>query len=261
MTGIFFIGVVIILIGVIMLVKAQKEKKKKMYSARVVGCLEVVSCRQYNITVEMDTETGYKEKMITCIRPYSEGDSCQVRYDSNKDEYRIIERYTEIKTKDCLAAIGIGLVWCLLIGSAMVAEKFETAGDSIALLWGYILCISFVLFGIYGALIKPISRKKELKDCRIIPGSVVSYSRERNSNGKFIYCPIYSFDYEGEQQKMNGRVRGNSKKYCQIGRKVQIAINNKTGETFCIEDEKDIRWICFVAGLFGVIFLIILLIR
>ena len=70
-----------------------------------------------------------------------------------------------------------------------------------------------------------------------------------------LYSPVYGYYYNGEERILAGTVSSNSDKYRQIGRSVNIIINNRTGEIYC---EDDAKFGIKSGSLFGIVGVIIL---
>lgn len=262
----FLIGILIIALGIRVLIQERKEKKKRCYRAVVTNCdesfMDVRSTgrRHYDVTLEIQTDYGVTYKTIKSDRDYGTGYVCQVHYDVQTDTAEFARDYRQNKSKDGWIAIGFGVLWSAIIGLVMWMQQSETGSEIGGRIFGYGISITFVCIGLYALIIKPIKNRKQMGDCQEVPGRIVDFTTRRGSKrNRKLYCPIYGFYYQGMEQTIHGTISSNTDKYRQIGRKVTIVINNKTGQIYCAEDEKTGRNMELLFGAVGMLFLTILL--
>ncbi len=257
----FFIGIAFIALGIWSLFKEKKDKIRKAYNATVTNCTFSMMSdmgngkRWYDVTVEIWLDYGVTYKTIRTDKLFNTGDTCQVYYDPQNDKAEFAIGYRQSKSKGGLILIGVGILWCILIGLAMFIVSGGDGSEIGGTLFGVIVCFIFIFIGVYGTILKPIQQKKEMEYCKVVIGSVIDYTRKRGSKGKKMYCPTYGYYNNGVQETMRSTVSSSSKKRCEIGREVTIVINNRTGKVYCKEDEKTFRNMCIVFLIFGIVFM------
>lgn len=159
--------------------------------------------------------------------------------------------------KGALALIGFGAIWCAICGLCMWVQSSEDAGNTVGVIFGYALSCIFICVGFNNTFIKPAKLKKDMVNCTVVQGSLIRYGTHRSREGNMLYSPVYGYYYNGEERILAGTVSSNSDKYRQIGRPVNIIINNRTGEIYCEDDAKFGRKSGSLFGIVGVIILVI----
>lgn len=260
----FLIGVAIIALGIRMLVVDYKDKKRKTYKAMVIECVEnyddvrYTNRRYYDVTLEIETDYGILRKTIQTNKLYNIGYGCEVYYDIQTDSTNFAKGDRKSKVKESLFVIGFGVIWCTIIGLAMWMQTSKEAAQIGGMILAYGIAITFVCIGLYGLIVMPIKRKKSMEDCKIIPGKQVDFTVRRGKKGRKLYNPIYGFYYNGMEQTIHSSMSSNTSKYRQIGRPVNIIVNEKTGVICCAEDVSSTRKMYILFGVMGAVVLTIM---
>ena len=266
MAAVVFVGIVVIVLGIMGLVNGKKKHPGEKIAARVRSCEaaqaelmgQTVFC--YNVTLEIFTPGETVIQTIQDREPYEEGQYIDVYYDAQKNAITP-ERYRkDSNSKGGWMIIGFGV---LLIGLGVSLDLMKKSEEFAEIMKVVLLYGSAILFTAIGAglfLAKHKKLKNQLENSSKIEGTLVDYKEEYNSdNHSTYYRPIYSYFLNDLERRLEGSVAGSGAKYRQIGRKVTIVVNNTTKEVYCLEDakeQKNFALIFFVVGLLMLAFAI-----
>ncbi len=239
----FLIGIALIVLGIYVIIKNKRMLKGKRVHAVVQGCVPSynnlasgeIPCME--ITLEIPTSYGIIYKTMKDFDTYNQGDTIEIYYDEKRDRMELAENVQQNRGAGPYACIGFGVLICIIIGLVEAMEYSEPVRQNAPRMLGYALSLAFVVVGFWSGILRPYRKNREMVHCHTVEGQIVDYERKRSGRRQDItYCPTYEFYKNGKLVRMESTVSGNSKKYCQIGRKVTIVINDVTGETHCKED-------------------------
>ena len=260
---VFFLGVLFILIGIRLLVKYYMDKDNKIYKAAVIECVEKYEnignkiLLHYDVMLEIDTDYGILRKTIRTDKRYNIGYGHEVYHDTQTDVTNFAKGYRKSKLKECWGTMGFGVMWCAFMGFIMSINISNTVEERFGFIIPYIIILPFVGIGIYGLILMPIKKRKTMAYCKIIQGKQVDYKEHTVKGGEKYYRPIYGFYYNGTEQTICSEISSKKSEYCQIGRPVNIIVNEKEGVISCEEDAGSERKMYLICGAVGMIFLIL----
>lgn len=240
------LSIFLVVIGVFIIVKDKLDKGKESLNAVVVACQKAQTAVEnsnrnlYDITLEIDGKYGTVTNTIQEERLFKVGTRCRVYYDMQNGKTEFAREYRESVSLGGILLIMFGLVF----GSAALAEIYMPQGtestNKFGMLFAFGVAILFAMIGIYGGIIQPVKRKREMEFCQVVSGRVVDViTRTRRKDGRTytMYTPVYGFYYDGNEHTLTSSMSSNSSKRGTIGRNVSIVINEKTGKLYCREDE------------------------
>lgn len=96
----------------------------------------------------------------------------------------------------------------------------------------------------------------------VIPGVIVGHSVSKNNEvGEHRhYLPIYEYSINGETYSMKSDV-ATAKNGRDVGDKVQIVYNHKSGKAYCLEDAKRKKGYGFIFFIFGLAVIVLLTLK
>lgn len=143
--------------------------------------------------------------------------------------------------------IALGSIVTVMFFVLFLAKGFETNDKAAAHFLAIFACLIFVFLGLYAGVVYPAKQKRTLPDCDIVQGKVVSHRvARRHSLFRVSYVSIYEYGYHGEVRRVGAASRSTYKE--PLGKIVTIAVNRKTGEAYCIEEQKNYY---IVGGIFA----------
>ncbi len=263
----FVIGLAIIGLGIYAKVHSNRMYKLGITKAKVLAHQPAVKkigeteipCTQ--VTLEIPVEFGAVSKTVLDNGTYSVGDVVDIYYDPAKDTVEFPKNISEKGSKGPYILMAFGAMISLLVFFAEWSEKSEAVRGGFTTVLSYLVVFALIFGGAFLAIIRPMRRKKELAECRKVPGKLVDYYRDSHGRGRgeSIYKPIYEFYDKGETVRIEGEQSSNGSRNRQIGREVTIVINDRTGERYCLDDVDGIRKVAFICMAFGVLVLIVLI--
>lgn len=149
-----------------------------------------------------------------------------------------------------VVGILLGVILIALIGVALMVYGKLNKGQ-IGILLGILLCLIFIYVGFYMAVIFP-KKRRNVQECVLVEGKVIR--NVKTNNGilwSATYSALYEYWYNGERRKVGSISDSCIKKA--IGKKVTIAVNRKTEEAFCLEEQGIFYWggTAFAVASFG----------
>lgn len=253
--GLLF-GLLIVVLGIY--VKVHNHRLHK-YSRKVAASVVYTEPIAVNVlgqslpghknVIEIVTGQGVITKELVEECPREVGSYVRGYYDESNDKFM---KESDVKTNEGAGPyimIASGLVICAIMILVLWMQNSQANAEAGGRIFGYIISVVFVIAGAWVGIGTPLRRKKEMINCHTVPGTLVDYKAEADDNGTS-YFPVYEYYVYGEPRRIGSTVGGSAAKYRQIGRQVSIVINDKTGETYCAEDNK-------ASGKLGILFLVI----
>lgn len=251
---VFIIAFGIIGLGIFVIAKSKIGKGKYLTNAVVVNCENVDEAfgegkaNLHNITLDIQTSNGTMPMMIESDRIFKPGAKCRVYYNIQSGNVEFVA-----KSMDNAYAVGSFFIvfgLCLCLWTAVCIYCVE-GGANVGIILPFAVTFLFTYVGFYGGILQPAIRKKQMVDCRKVTGIVVDPNLSRGNSSNMVSAPIYSFYYEGNEYRMRSIVSSSSAKRAVPGRRVNIVINEKTGEVYCVEDQS--IGVSIVFGIIGLL--------
>ncbi|MBQ7919742.1 MAG: hypothetical protein IJ324_07375 [Lachnospiraceae bacterium] len=262
----FIIGLAVVGLGIYAKVHSNRMYKLGITKATVVGHQPAVKkigqteipCTQ--VTLEIPVEFGAVNKTVLDNSTYNVGDVVDIYYDSEKDYVEFPKNISEKGSKGPYVLMAFGAMISLLVLFAELSKSSAAISEGFTMILSYFVVFALILGGAFLAIIRPMRRKKEMVNCRMVSGKLVDYYRDSHgrNRGESTYKPIYEFYDNGETVRIEGEQSSSGSRNRQIGREVTIVINDKTGERYCLDDMAGIRKVAFLCLAFGVVVLFIL---
>ncbi len=244
------------------------KKKGRIVDARVISCEEhkvsadSIGYKTYGnmVKVDFDGLNGETiEKLVPCERPYMEGEIVRSIYVDEKDKlfFDVNEQVNENNPSKVIAIV-VALT-ILVVGLFAIITK-EIEDENIRRMMSF--CLAYVvgvLFAGYGLYRYLSVKSKDKTNIKVIEGTLISYEKRRGGGNtrRTVYRPIYEY-FLGEQKLVyKARIAGNSQKFRQIGRKVNIEYDMVTKKVSCREDEKAASMLYVCMALVGVLTLVV----
>lgn len=217
--------------------------KKEEVRATVSSCIPsetvirgtVAPC--FEITVDFRTSKGIKSQSFKRGTAIDVGTTLNMCYDHR---YDTIELSTNAATKINSIPILLGSIFsiALVAGSIVVVSVFSNFNDKvIGCFIGLLMCLGMMWAGIYVTFIFP-KKHRNIDDCILVEGRIYGH---KITNRGLLWAQKYSAKYEyiyGGKKCHVGSVDTSSFRK-KVGTKVTIAVNEKTGEAFCVQETKD----------------------
>lgn len=191
----------------------------------------------FEIMVEFRTKKGIVSQSFKRGTAIDIGTTIKMSYDHR---YGSVEMSTQTATKinnipillGSIVSVGV-LVAALVIGA--VFGGFS--GKVIGCILGVIICLGFEWVGIFIAFIYP-KKHRNMEDCVLLEGRICKYVQTKHGIlWQSEYSAVYEYIY-GRKMCRVGSIQSQHRRK-KIGTKVTIAVNEKTGEAFCVEENKD----------------------
>lgn len=259
MALVVLVGVAVIVLGIYSMVHNQKMNKLEVMQARVQSCEpsnaefmgEVVSC--YDIGLEIYFRGEIMCKTIKEGEPYEVGSYINFYYDEKSGKMTQEKYVNSSDSKGPWMIVGFGALIVFLGVALSLMQKSDVYATVIGNIFAYGIAILFSVIGFFLSFVKPRQQKQDMSNCHEVPGTLVDYVEESNSdNTGEIYTPIYAYYQNGEEKRIRGAVAGDAAKYRQIGRKVTIIVNDVTKKAYCLEDRKESTKMGFLFFLVGI---------
>lgn len=238
--------------------------KKEEVRATVSSCVPsetvirgtVAPC--FEITVDFRTSKGIVQKSFKRGTAIEVGTTINMCYDHRYDTIEFSNGGTA-KVNNIPIILGSIFTVSLIVGSIVIAAVVSGFNDKvIGCFIGILMCLGMMWGGICIAFIYP-KKHRNVEDCILVEGRIVGHKQTAfgllwNSQ----YSAIYEYIYGGKRCKI-GSIHSQHRRK-KIGTKVTIAVNEKTGEAFCIEETNGYYWLGGILMLIA-LFVIFLLIR
>ena len=261
------IGVIILIIGIALYSKYKKVREQKPIKATVESCVKGnyvdIDYRNqpqcFHITFKFFSKTGPKRITIKRQNPMDVGATVEVLYNHKTDDLDIASEVNKGNGTIGKVFITIGIVWILMMVGATIGSFFGDIPISINPILGMLIGITFLVVGVYVSIILPSQRKKDMQYCDIVEGEIVDFIKNGTSNRDSIhdrsrvsYAAIYEYEYGGRKSRIRSSGSSTTGEYTELGKKVSIVVNHKTGEVYCVEDKKNLTGMGIVFIIFGI---------
>lgn len=237
--------------------------KKEEVRATVSGCIPsetvirgtVAPC--FEITVDFRTSKGMVQKSFKRGTSIDVGTTLNMCYDHR---YDTVELSTNKATKINNVPIVLGclLSAAILIGSIVIVSTHSGFSDKIVGCFiGLIMCLAFAWLGIFVGFIYP-NKHRKLEDCILVEGRISGHIQTRHGLlWASRYSARYEYIYGGKICRVGSIVSQHKRK--KIGTKVTIAVNEKTGEAFCVEENNQYFTIGMILIIVASLFIVMLI--
>lgn len=254
---IFILGIIILVVGIILAIRNKKFKANKIVQAIVIDCVKREeikwgsSMERFEVTFEIQTEYCKVRKQIKRQEPYDVGASFDVYYDFEKDKFAMSNEVDNNAGTKLLIGIGV-----FVIVATIFAGMFFKDIEKCPYFFGSLIGMAFAFIGFWLCVLRPSKLKRQMKDCEIVLGTGVDYlnvGRTRDTDGEGFrnnYFPIYEYYYGGVPHRIKSSSSGSG---TGLGRTVKIVVNHRTGEAYCLDDEKEGIVIGIVFLIFGLV--------
>lgn len=190
----------------------------------------------FEITVEFRTQKGIVSQSFKRGTAIDEGTTINMCYDHT---YGSVEISTQAATKINNIPIVLGSILSVgvLVASLIIGAAFGGfSGKVIGCFLGVILCLGFEWLGLYVVFIYP-KKHRNVEDCILLEGRICKYVQTKYGMlWSSEYSAVYEYIYGGKMCRVGSIQSQHGRK--KIGTKVTIAVNEKTGEAFCVEENK-----------------------
>ena len=259
------IGLITIIIGIVAMKKDTKLSKNKIYKATVLSCIigdnyiPGMLMQGFDIILEIETSRGNIRREIKRRDPMDIGTTVEVYYDSKKDVVRFTDEAFDEEKKYPIVLIAFGIFFLLITLISFVSQNIKSGEALIGVGGALIIGGIFTFVGAWLSIIRPHKINKNMIYCEKVEGriaDVVRHGRIGNydygDRDNIAYAYLYEYEYGGVKRTIKSRTASNTHSHASIGKKVEIIINHKTGDVFCMDDEKSGVGIGIVFLIFGV---------
>ena len=263
------IGLITIIIGIVAMKKDTKLSKNKIYKATVLSCIigdnyiPGMLMQGFDIILEIETSKGNIRREIKRRDPMDIGTTVEVYYDSKKDVVRFTDEAFDEEKKYPIVLIALGIFFLLITLISFVSQNIKSGEALIGVGGGLVIGGIFTFVGLWLSIIRPHKINKNMIYCEKVEGriaDVVRHGRIGNydygDRDNIAYAYLYEYEYGGVKRTIKSRTASNTHSHASIGKKVEIIINHKTGDVFCMDDEKSGVGIGIVFLIFGVAIMI-----
>ena len=212
----------------------------------------------FEITVEFRTSKGIKSHTFKRGTAIDVGTTINMCYDHRYETVELSNGATT-KVKNVPVILGSIFTVALIAASIVIAAVVSGFNDKIiGCFIGLLMCLAMMWGGICIAFVYP-KHHRNVNDCILVEGRIIGHKQTAfGMLWKSQFSAIYEYIYGGKRCKV-GSVNSQHRKK-KIGTRVTIAVNEKTGEAFCVEETNGYYWVGGFMILIA-LFIIILLIR
>lgn len=263
------IGLITIIIGIVAMKKDTKLSKNKIYTAKVLSCIigdnyiPGMHMQGFDIILEIATSKGNIRREIKRRDPMDIGTTVEVYYDSKKDVVRFTDESFDEEKKYPIVLIAFGIFFLLITLISFVSQNIKSGEALIGVGGGLVIGGIFTFVGLWLSIIRPHKINKNMIYCEKVEGRIADVVRhgrignyEYGDRNNIAYAYLYEYEYGGVKRTIKSRTASNTHSHASIGKKVEIIINHKTGDVFCMDDEKSGVGIGIVFLIFGVAIMI-----
>lgn len=262
------ISIITIIIGFVAMNKDKGLSKKKVFKAKVLSCIiggnyyPGTRYQGFDIILDIETPKGNIRKEITRRDPMDIGTTVEVNYDSKKDIIRFTDEAFDEEKKYPIVLIAFGIYFLLNTIISYVGLYTNNGKALIGLIGGTTIACIFIFLGAWISIIRPHKMNKNMVHCEKVEGRIADVVRQGKIGGNFdhghhhhsqSYSYLYEYEYGGVKRTIKSKTASNTHTHAAIGRKVEIVINHKTGDVFCMDDEKTGVGLGIVLLIFGVL--------
>ena len=258
------IGLALIIIGIVEMNKDKKLSRRKVFKAKVLNCIigdnyiPGMLIQGFDIILEISTPRGNIRREIKRREPMDIGTTLEVYYDSKKDVIRFTDEVFDEEKKYPIILVAFGVFFLLLLLITFLAGKIANGKAVTEMSFGFLAGVVFIFIGIWLSFIRPHKFKKDMIHCEKVEGRIADTVRQGRTGDvgdrhrQRTYSYVYEYEYGGVKRTLKGRTSSNTYSHADIGRKVVIVINHKTGDVFCMDDEKTGVGMGIVFLIFGI---------
>ena len=265
------IGLITIIIGIVAMKKDTKLSKNKIYKATVLNCIigdnyiPGMLMQGFDIILEIETSRGNIRREIKRRDPMDIGTTVEVYYDSKKDVVRFTDEAFDEEKKYPIVLIAFGIFFLLITLISFVSQNIKSGEALIGVGGALIIGGIFTFVGVWLSIIRPHKINKNMIYCEKVEGRIADVVRQGkvgsidlddHNHNHATYAYLYEYEYGGVKRTIKSRTASNTHTHASIGKKVEIIINHKTGDVFCMDDEKSGVGIGIVFLIFGVAIMI-----
>lgn len=260
------IGLITIIIGIVAMKKDTKLSKNKIYKATVLSCIigdnyiPGMLMQGFDIILEIETSRGNIRREIKRRDPMDIGTTVEVYYDSKKDVVRFTDESFDEEKKYPIVLIAFGIFFLLITLIAFVSQNIKSGEALIGVGGGLVIGGIFTFVGLWLSIIRPHNINKNMIYCEKVEGRIADVVRhgrignyEYGDHNNISYAYLYEYEYGGAKRTIKSKTASNTHSHASIGKKVEIIINHKTGDVFCMDDEKSGVGIGIVFLIFGIV--------
>lgn len=260
------IGLITIIIGIVAMKKDTKLSKNKIYKATVLSCIigdnyiPGMLMQGFDIILEIETSRGNIRREIKRRDPMDIGTTVEVYYDSKKDVVRFTDESFDEEKKYPIVLIAFGFFFLLITLISFVSQNIKSGEALIGVGGGLVIGGIFTFVGLWLSIIRPHKINKNMIYCEKVEGRIADVVRhgrignyEYGDRNNIAYAYLYEYEYGGVKRTIKSRTASNTHSHASIGKKVEIIINHKTGDVFCMDDEKTGVGLGIVFLIFGIV--------
>ena len=237
--------------------------KKEEVRATVTSCVPsetvirgtVAPC--FEITVDFRTSKGIVQKSFKRGTAIDVGTTINMCYDHRYDTIEFSNGGTA-KVNNIPIILGSIFTVSLIVGSIVIAAVVSGFnGKVIGCFIGILMCLGMMWGGICIAFIYP-KKHRNVEDCILVEGRIVGHKQTAfGLLWKSQYSAIYEYIYGGKICKV-GSIHSQHRRK-KIGTRVTIAVNEKTGEAFCVQESNTYYWVGVLLMLIALLFIMLLI--
>lgn len=262
-----FVGVIILIIGIIVYSKYKRVSNQKPIKATVESCekgkyIDIDYRNQpecFHITFKFFTKYGPRKVAIKRQNPMDVGATVEVLYNDGTGDLDIASEVKKGNGAIGKVFITMGIVWMLIMGGATIGSFYGDIPINFKYILGMLIGVCFFSVGVYTSIVLSFERKKNMKYCDIVEGEIVDFVKNGSSNrngvghrNKISYAAIYEYEYGGKKNRIRSGGASTTGEYTELGKKVSIVVNHKTGEVYCVEDKKNLTGMGVAFIIFGI---------
>lgn len=234
-------------------------KKGRKVNARVISCekriIEMGEDTGVIYEVTVDFKGRYGETVIKTFQseePVRERKVIASRYVDNNGRFMPNAEEAAKENGGLWLVMGVlAVILGIVLSAASLQDENGNFPDWYVMGWGYVISFLFMGIGFLGMKHK-IQNGKKQHDMQVLEGRQVDFIvRKGHEDGTDTYLPVYEYEVAGVSYQYRGKVSGSGKKYRQIGRKVHMVRNCKTGAVVCREEEWSMTSIFLIFGITG----------
>lgn len=271
----FLMGIIFLVIGIVLYLRYRHVRNQKPIKATVVSCEKGnyggftygnhPDC--FQVTFKFFSKSGPTRVSIVRLNPMDVGATVEVLYNYQTGDLDIASEVKKGNGATGKVFITMGIVWILMIIGITVGSFFGNISISAKPVLGMLIGMIFFVVGLYASIILPSERKRNMKYCDIVEGEIVDFIKNgltdkdsRYDRRHVSYSAIYEYEYGGRKSRIRSNGSSTTGEYTEIGRKVSIVVNHKTGEAYCIEDRNNLTGMGIAFIIFGIAIIAIMIV-
>ena len=222
----------------------------------IVSCVESMedtesSMQCYNVCIEMETEWGTEQKIISSRKYYMPGSEHMMYVNVEAD---LMEEVADIEKEKKNGMIGLVCITLLFMAITAVVLSYLFDSKIVFMVYASLFLLVGVIYAVVTlfGLTKNKAKKYNDLDFYKVPGRVVELAR--NYNGSRV--PVYEFYDDGVRRTISSPMAYGRRTIIQrrMGDEVVIIINRHTKEAYCENDQARQKFIyVFAIGILIVV--------